>query len=47
MKRGLPGYELTGWFGMVAPAKTPQLVLERLTQEVRKAVADARFQRNP
>jgi tripartite-type tricarboxylate transporter receptor subunit TctC len=40
---GVSGYELTGWFGMVAPAKTPQLVLERLTQEVRKAVADARF----
>jgi tripartite-type tricarboxylate transporter receptor subunit TctC len=40
---GVPGYELTGWFGMVAPARTPQLVLERLTQEVRQAVADARF----
>ena len=40
---GVPGYELTGWFGMVAPAKTPQLVLDRLTQEVRQAVADARF----
>jgi tripartite-type tricarboxylate transporter receptor subunit TctC len=40
---GVPGYELTGWFGMVAPAKTPAPVLERLMQEVRKAVADARF----
>src|SRR6516225_421451 len=40
---GVPGYELTGWFGMVAPAKTPAPVLDRLTQEVRKAVADARF----
>jgi tripartite-type tricarboxylate transporter receptor subunit TctC len=40
---GVPGYELTGWFGMVAPVKTPEPVLERLTQEVRKAVADARF----
>jgi tripartite-type tricarboxylate transporter receptor subunit TctC len=40
---GVPGYELTGWFGMVAPAKTPAPVLGRLTQEVRKAVADARF----
>jgi tripartite-type tricarboxylate transporter receptor subunit TctC len=40
---GVPGYELTGWFGMAAPAKTPAPVLNRLTQEVRKAVADARF----
>ena len=42
-KSGVPGYELTGWFGMVAPAKTPPPVLDRLMQEVRKAVADARF----
>lgn len=40
---GVPGYELTGWFGVLAPAKTPKPVLERLTREVRKAVADARF----
>ena len=40
---GVPGYELTGWFGMAAPAKTPSPVLDRLLQEVRKAVADARF----
>jgi tripartite-type tricarboxylate transporter receptor subunit TctC len=40
---GVPGYELTGWFGMVAPAKTPEPVLDRLMKEVRKAVADARF----
>ena len=37
---GVPGYELTGKFGMVAPARTPQLVLERLTQEVRQAVRE-------
>jgi len=40
---GVPGYELIGWFGLVAPAKTPQPVLDKLTQEVRKAVADPRF----
>src|SRR4051812_14197552 len=40
---GVPGYELTGWFGMVAPAKTPSPVLDRLTHEVRKAVGDPRF----
>lgn len=40
---GVPGYELTGWFGVLAPAKTPKLVLDRLTGEVRKAAADPRF----
>lgn len=40
---GVPGFELTGWFGILAPAQTPQTVLERLTGEVRKAVADPRF----
>jgi tripartite-type tricarboxylate transporter receptor subunit TctC len=40
---GVPGYELTGWFGMVAPARTHGPVLERLGHEVRKAVADSRF----
>ncbi len=40
---GVPGYEVTGWFGILAPAKTPKPVLDRLTDEVRKATADRRF----
>jgi tripartite-type tricarboxylate transporter receptor subunit TctC len=40
---GVPGYDVTGWFGILAPAKTPTSVLARLTEEVRQAVADARF----
>jgi tripartite-type tricarboxylate transporter receptor subunit TctC len=40
---GVPGYELTGWFGMLAPARTPAPVLDRLTREVRTALTDARF----
>jgi tripartite-type tricarboxylate transporter receptor subunit TctC len=40
---GVPGYELVGWFGILAPAKTPKPLLDRLTAEVRKAVADRRF----
>lgn len=40
---GVPGYELSGWFGLLAPAKTPQPVVERLSSEVKKAVADARL----
>jgi tripartite-type tricarboxylate transporter receptor subunit TctC len=40
---GVPGYELSGWFGLLAPAKTPQPVVDRLASDVRTAVADARF----
>lgn len=41
---GVPGYELGGWFGLLAPAKTPQSVVDRLTDEVRKAVADPKLE---
>jgi tripartite-type tricarboxylate transporter receptor subunit TctC len=40
---GVPGFTLTGWFGILAPAKTPKSVLNRLTDEVRTARADPRF----
>ncbi len=30
----LPGYEATVWFGIGAPAKTPQEIVERLNQEI-------------
>jgi tripartite-type tricarboxylate transporter receptor subunit TctC len=40
---GVPGYEVTGWFGILAPAQTPKPILDRLTAEVRKATADVRF----
>lgn len=31
---GLPGYEATVWFGVVAPARTPKAVLDRLSAEI-------------
>jgi tripartite-type tricarboxylate transporter receptor subunit TctC len=40
---GVPGYELAGWFGLLAPAKTPPAVVERLASEVKKAVADPKL----
>lgn len=40
---GVTGYDVTGWFGILAPANTPKPVLGRLTEEARKAVADPRF----
>jgi tripartite-type tricarboxylate transporter receptor subunit TctC len=40
---GVQGYELAGWFGLLAPAKTPPAVVERLASEVQKAVADPKL----
>ena len=31
-------YEIAGWFGMLAPANTPSAVVQRLRDEVAKAV---------
>jgi tripartite-type tricarboxylate transporter receptor subunit TctC len=38
---GLPGYELTNWFGLVAPAGTPREIVDRIHAEVSKALAQA------
>ena len=40
---GVPGYEVRSWFGMLAPAKTPQPVIDRLSREIKKAASDPRF----
>lgn len=37
---GIPDYELTGWFGIVAPARTPPDVIARLQSEIAKTLAD-------
>jgi tripartite-type tricarboxylate transporter receptor subunit TctC len=31
---GLPGYESTQWFGILAPAGTPRPIIDRLNQEI-------------
>src|SRR6266542_1887976 len=33
---GVPGYDVTNWFGLLAPAGTPAPILERLNSEVVK-----------
>jgi tripartite-type tricarboxylate transporter receptor subunit TctC len=37
---GLPGYDSTGWFGVVAPAGTPDAIVERLNAEITAALND-------
>jgi tripartite-type tricarboxylate transporter receptor subunit TctC len=37
---GVPGYTYYTWFGLWAPKKTPQPIIDKLHAEVQKAVAD-------
>jgi tripartite-type tricarboxylate transporter receptor subunit TctC len=37
---GLSGYDSTGWFGVVAPAGTPDAVVARLNAEITAALND-------
>ena len=39
IESGVQGYDVASWNGLAAPAKTPRAVIERLHQEVVKAVA--------
>jgi len=38
---GLPGFETSVWFGLLAPAGTPRDSIERLNREANRALADA------
>ena len=40
---GLPGYEAEGWYGLFAPAATPEAVLDRLSREMRQILTDPSF----
>jgi len=42
---GLPGFEVIAWWGMLAPAKTPRAVVERLNREVRAILDRAEVRR--
>jgi tripartite-type tricarboxylate transporter receptor subunit TctC len=38
---GVPGYEATGWFGVLVPSATPRAVIERLNSSIVKGVSEA------
>jgi tripartite-type tricarboxylate transporter receptor subunit TctC len=40
MNELLPGYEVTQWYGILAPAGTPREIIERLQREIARAVAN-------
>ena len=39
---GVPGYEVTGWYGLVAPARTPAAIVERLNVTVNRVLPELR-----
>jgi len=39
----VPGYEVLGWLGIVAPRGTPPAIVERLHETINAAMADAKF----
>ena len=43
---GLPGFEVIAWWGMLAPAKTPRPIVERLNREVRTILELAEVRRS-
>jgi tripartite-type tricarboxylate transporter receptor subunit TctC len=39
-EQGLPGFDVTSWYALVAPAGTPAAIIDRLQREIAKAFAD-------
>lgn len=38
---GVPGYEASGWFGVLVPAGTPPPIIERLNNAIAKGMSSA------
>jgi tripartite-type tricarboxylate transporter receptor subunit TctC len=43
IEAGVPGYEISAWYMVFAPKKTPPEVLEKLNHTINAALADAEF----
>jgi tripartite-type tricarboxylate transporter receptor subunit TctC len=39
----VPGYEATGWCGIVAPKNTPGWIIDKLNSEINAGLADPKF----
>jgi tripartite-type tricarboxylate transporter receptor subunit TctC len=45
IEAGVAGYDVASWNALAAPAKTPRAVIERVNQELRKAIASPEVQK--
>jgi tripartite-type tricarboxylate transporter receptor subunit TctC len=43
-EQGYPGFETSQWYGIIAPAKTPNAIVDRLSEEIAKAVRSPEVQ---
>jgi tripartite-type tricarboxylate transporter receptor subunit TctC len=43
MREFLPDYEVTQWYGLLAPAGTPQEIVARLAREIAAAIANPKY----
>jgi tripartite-type tricarboxylate transporter receptor subunit TctC len=41
---GLKGYDVTGWYGILAPGKTPRSIVNRINGDLRQVLADPETQ---
>lgn len=41
IEAGLPGYEVSGWFGLLTTGRTPPAIVQRLERELRAVLNDA------
>lgn len=42
-EEGLPGFEAVQWYGVVAPAKTPRAIVDRLNREINASLSQPDF----
>jgi len=46
IESGLPGFDISAWYVMFAPAGVPKDVMQRLNAEVNKAIADPELRKS-
>jgi tripartite-type tricarboxylate transporter receptor subunit TctC len=46
IEAGLPGFEISAWYVLFAPANTPKDIMQRLNAEVNKAIKDPELRAN-
>jgi len=42
----LPGFAVTGWYGLVAPANTPREIVDKIQKDVAQVLADPKVRDN-
>jgi len=43
MEQGVPNFEVTGWYGLLVPKKTPKIIIDRLSSELMAMAREPEF----